>query len=129
MLAEALEGEMLPALQEIESTLEMYAKQYAGTPMLARTHGQPASPTTFGKEMRVFLERIRRQTNTLQARTIMVKWGGATGNWNAHVVAKPGTDWVAFAKSFIESLNAPVEGKGRHIKLELNPVTTQIEPH
>ncbi|OGG72504.1 adenylosuccinate lyase [Candidatus Kaiserbacteria bacterium RIFCSPLOWO2_01_FULL_53_17] len=123
-LRAAIEAVMLPALQEIEFGLDDCAKKYAGTPMLARTHGQPASPTTFGKEMRVFESRLSRQYDGLRKSIILVKFGGATGNWNAHVVASPSVDWPAFAKKFVSKLN-----ENREIKLELNEVTTQIEPH
>jgi adenylosuccinate lyase len=92
--------------------------------MLSRTHGQSASPTTFGKEMRVFEVRLARQMKELSTRSVFVKFGGATGNWNAHTVAAPDVDWVSFAKKFVEGLN-----EGHAVKLELNEVTTQIEPH
>jgi adenylosuccinate lyase len=92
--------------------------------MLSRTHGQSASPTTFGKEMRVFEVRLARQMKELSTRSVFVKIGGATGNWNAHTVAAPDVDWVSFAKKFVEGLN-----EGHAVKLELNEVTTQIEPH
>jgi len=92
--------------------------------MLARTHGQSATPTTFGKEMRVFESRLARQLEQLRGRSILVKFAGASGNFNAHAVAAPETDWRAFAKKFIAGLNV-----GYKISIELNPVTTQIEPH
>ena len=92
--------------------------------MLARTHGQPASPTTFGKEMKVFANRIEKQSNILKNIRISVKFSGATGNFNAHLVAYPKVDWVKFARNFIGSLN-----KNRKIKLELNILTTQTDPH
>ena len=110
--------------------------------MVARTHGQPASPTTFGKEMRVFEMRIARQMKQLSGRSILVKFAGATGNYNAHVVAVPDVDWQEFAKKFVERFNEHgLQGatlgnsKGRTlraydgIRLELNEFTTQIEPH
>ena len=92
--------------------------------MLARTHGQPASPTTFGKEMRVFEARIARQLVGLTKSHILVKFGGATGNYNAHMVAVPDVDWQAFAQKFIVGLSGE-----NTISIELNPVTTQSEPH
>ena len=104
--------------------MEKLSNEHAKTPMLARTHGQPASPTTFGKEMRVFEARLARQLEQLKERSILVKFAGATGNYNAHVVTVPDVDWQEFAKKFIEGLNA-----GYQIKIELNTVTTQIEPH
>lgn len=119
LLAEARDAVMLPALARIQTVLDGIANTEANTPMLARTHGQPASPTTFGKEMRVFERRLARQMDELKARSLMAKFGGATGNWNAHSVAAPGVDWQAFARLFVSSFRG----------LELNDCTTQIEPH
>jgi adenylosuccinate lyase len=116
-------------LRDIERGLASLSKTYAATPMLARTHGQPASPTTFGKEMKVFLERLHRQVDCLKVGSILVKWGGATGNWNAHVVAAPDVDWLKFARKFIDGFNTEGKGKKHFLRIELNPVTTQIEPH
>jgi len=124
MLRSALQAVVEPAIEKIQETLEEAAKEHAATPMLARTHGQSASPTTYGKEMRVFESRIARQLVQLRERSILVKFAGATGNYNAHQVALPDIDWRSFAKNFIESLNA-----GYQIRVELNPATTQIEPH
>src|SRR3989344_9359554 len=124
MLRGALEEVIVPALSDIDEHLGKLAKEHAGTPMLARTHGQPASPTTFGKEMRVFEARVKRQLEQLSGRSILVKFAGATGNYNAHVVAVPDVDWQGFAKKFVERFN-----KKGGIKLELNDTTTQIEPH
>ncbi len=123
-LRSSLEHIILPAIEEIRAHLDALAKEHASTPMLARTHGQPASPTTFGKEMRVFEARIARQLEQLKATSILVKFAGATGNYNAHVAAAPKVDWPAFAKKFINSLN-----DGHAVPIELNEVTTQIEPH
>ena len=123
-LRSSLEAVILPALSEIEKSLDFAVKKHAETPMLARTHGQPASPTTFGKEMLVFKTRLVRQYDGLTKSIILVKFGGATGNWNAHSIASPDVDWLAFARKFVSRLN-----EGRKIKLELNEVTTQIEPH
>jgi len=97
---------------------------YALAAMLARTHGQSASPTTFGKEMRVFYCRLARQTEELRKRPLLAKLNGATGNYNAHTVAAPALDWLSFSREFIESFNA-----GHEIPLTMNAVTTQIEPH
>jgi adenylosuccinate lyase len=120
----ALQAVILPALEEIRRSLDTSAVAHASIAMLARTHGQPASPTTFGKEMRVFESRLKRQMEQLRARSILVKFGGATGNYNAHVAALPDIDWSAFARKFVGRLNV-----GHKISLELNEVTTQIEPH
>src|SRR3989344_3931159 len=123
-LRTALQGVILPGLAQIQKTLLALAKENAATAMLARTHGQPASPTTFGKEIQVFESRIARQLAQLRERPILAKFGGATGNYNAHLVAAPDVDWRAFAKKFIAGLNA-----GYKIPVELNETTTQIEPH
>ncbi len=128
-LRSAIEAVILPALQEVERALMAEVKAHAKTPMLARTHGQSASPTTFGKEMRVFESRLARQIYRLTKSIILVKWGGATGNYNAHVVAVPEVDWLRFAKRFIDGLNTGTSGKKYLIKIALNEVTTQIEPH
>ncbi len=116
-------------MSEIEKSLSNLALIHAATPMLARTHGQPASPTTFGKEMAVFLARLHRQVDQLKTRTILVKFGGATGNFNAHVVAVPAVNWPKFAQEFIERFNAEGKEQKHYVRLELNPITTQIEPH
>ena len=86
--------------------------------MLSMTHGQPATPTTFGKEIRVFVNRIERQINEINKHKFLGKFGGATGTWSAHMVAYPKMDWLRFAKKYIKSL-----------ELEPNLITTQIEPH
>ncbi len=116
-------------LGETEASLSALAEKHATTPMLARTHGQSASPTTFGKEMAVFLERLRRQVDALKQSHILVKWGGATGNYNAHTVAAPEVDWIAFARKFVDGLNTEGKGQKHFVRLGLNEVTTQIEPH
>lgn len=124
MLRSALQAVMIPDIEKIIASLHFAVDKHATTPMLARTHGQPASPTTFGKEMKVFEVRLTRQLEQLRSRTILVKFAGATGNFNAHVAALPDVNWPAFAQKFITSLNV-----GYKISLELNPITTQIEPH
>jgi adenylosuccinate lyase len=124
LLSAFVERLLLPSLEGIRGTLEKLSRDHASTAMLSRTHGQAASPTTFGKEMRVFESRLMRQMQQLSARTVLVKFGGATGNWNAHVVAAPQIDWLAFAREFTKRLSG-----SRRIPLELNEVTTQIEPH
>ncbi|OGI59444.1 adenylosuccinate lyase [Candidatus Nomurabacteria bacterium RIFCSPHIGHO2_02_FULL_37_45] len=124
MLGDALEQVIIPKINLIIKDIELFAKKYQTLPMLARTHGQSASPTTFGKEMKVFASRIKKQSDILKNARISVKFSGATGNWNAHVAAYPKIDWIKFAKNFIVGLN-----KNRKIKLELNLLTTQIDPH
>ena len=124
MLSQSLEEVVLPKINRIILELETLSTKYKNTPMLARTHGQPASPTTFGKEMRVFAERLKRYSNILKNIEISAKLNGATGNFNAHVAAYPTINWVKFSTDFISGLN-----KKFGVKLEANIHTTQIEPH
>ncbi|MDD5721339.1 MAG: adenylosuccinate lyase [Candidatus Pacebacteria bacterium] len=124
ILSESVANVLMPALKEINKELELLAKNHKYLPMLARTHGQPASPTTFGKEINVFASRLGRGLDHLLGQKIMVKMSGASGNYNAHAVAFPKIDWVKFSEDFIKDLN-----KDLTFKLELNSVTTQIEPH
>jgi adenylosuccinate lyase len=126
----ALEDVMLPALAAVEKEVIALARRHAATPMLARTHGQPATPTTFGKEMNVFAKRLERQMEMLRHSTILVKWGGPSANYNAQMVALPDGEWLGLARTFVKSLDAAgMEGKERFVRLALNEVTTQIEPH
>ena len=126
----AVEEVMLPAFEEVQKEVAALARDHAATPMLARTHGQPATPTTFGKEMNVFAKRLERQANTLKRNTILVKWGGPSANYNAQMVALPETEWLGLARAFVKSLNGEGKGEKEHlVQLELNEVTTQIEPH
>lgn len=125
----ALEGVMLPALHKVQSAIADLASAHADTAMLARTHGQSATPTTFGKEMNVFATRLERQIAPLRSRPVLMKWGGPSGNYNAQMVALPQIDWLAFAHAFAEGLNADDANRGRLVRLALNEVTTQIEPH
>ena len=124
MLSDALEYVIIPKITLITETIGAIAKKHKDLPMLSRTHGQPASPTTFGKEMQVFATRVNKQLQILKNIKVSVKFSGATGNFNAHVVAYPKIDWIKFAENFISDLN-----KNRKIKLELNIPTTQIDPH
>tara|TARA_R110002073_G_scaffold9242_1_gene47840 strand:- start:1366 stop:2736 length:1371 start_codon:yes stop_codon:yes gene_type:complete len=109
---------MLPALEEIVVHLVNLAHQLADTPMLARTHGQPATPTTLGKEIANVAFRLQRAHKQLTTVAILGKINGAVGNYNAHLAAYPNLDWEKFAHIFVENLG-----------LEFNPYTTQIEPH
>ena len=118
MLERARTKVILPAVEALEQRLETMAHEYAGQSMLARTHGQPASPTTLGKEMAIFLSRLRRQMQQLHDTRFLAKMNGAVGNYNAHLVAYPNVDWPAFSCSVLESLG-----------LESNSYTTQIEPY
>lgn len=100
-LREAVDNVYLPALQQLIDKLNEYAECWADVPMLARTHGQPASPTRLGKEIRVFAYRLERQMEALKAVPFSAKFGGATGNFNAHHVAYPDIDWKSFAEKFL----------------------------
>ncbi|MBQ3710721.1 MAG: adenylosuccinate lyase [Bacteroidales bacterium] len=106
-----------PAIEDVIDKLKDMAKEWKDIPMLARTHGQPASPTHLGKEIYVFVERLRDQLQMLNNVPFTAKFGGATGNMNAHKVAYPDIDWPAFAKHFVE----------KSLKLKRQPTTTQIE--
>lgn len=125
MLRDALSDVVYPTLWNVWEGLHVMANEHAATPMLSRTHGQPASPTTFGKEIRVFAERLSRQLKQLQPTEIPVKLGGATGTLAAHQAAFPNIHWNEFADMFVESLNTK-EAKTRLVRVF---ATTQIEPH
>ncbi len=115
-IREALDQVYFPALKRLTSKLEELAAGWKDVTMLARTHGQPASPTKLGKEIMVFVERLEKQFAQLKDQTLYVKFGGATGNFNAHAAAYPSVDWEAFADRFVrEKLGLP---RSRH--------TTQI---
>jgi len=118
MLREARTQALLPLMDELVEALAAMARQHAEQPMLARTHGQPASPTTVGKELANFAYRLRRQRDQVGAVALLGKLNGAVGNYNALVAAYPEVDWVAAARDFVTGLG-----------LDWNPYTTQIEPH
>ena len=118
MLREARTQAVLPLMDELVATLRRMAHAHADRPMLSRTHGQPASPTTLGKELANFAWRLKRQAEQVAAVPLLGKMNGAVGNYNAHVIAYPEVDWPALAERFVVSLG-----------LEWNPYTTQIEPH
>jgi adenylosuccinate lyase len=118
MLHDAREGVLLPALDKLIATLRSLAHTFAAQPMLSRTHGQTASPTTLGKEIANVVARLERQRKQIAAVELLGKINGAVGNYNAHVVAYPEVDWPAFAQRFVEGLG-----------LTFNAYTTQIEPH
>jgi adenylosuccinate lyase len=124
ILSDSLEKIITPSIREIIFNLNKLAKNYKNLPMLARTHGQSASSTTFGKEMKVFVARLEKTLEGLQSIEIEAKLNGATGNFNAQVVAYPNVNWPEFSKKFIESFN-----RGRSQKLKANLITTQIECH
>ena len=116
-MRECHEQVLRPAYGRVLALLEERAKEWAQVPMLAHTHGQPASPTTLGKEMAVFAYRLRRQLQQLDALPFEAKFGGATGNFNAHRVAYPDVDWRAFGNSFVS----------QRLGLMRQQYTTQIE--
>ena len=118
MLADARAQVMLPRLDALIAALRALAHGLADAPMLSRTHGQPASPTTLGKEMANFVHRLRRSRRRIAGVSLLGKTNGAVGNYNAHCVAYPEVDWERLARRFVETLG-----------LEFNPYTTQIEPH
>jgi adenylosuccinate lyase len=119
LVRDALQEVLLPRLREIRDELVGFAHEYADLPMLARTHGQPATPTTFGKEMAVYAARVGRATAQVEAATdsLAGKLGGATGTYGAHAVAYPEVDWPAFAREFVTGLG-----------LSFVSPTTQINP-
>ena len=114
----ALKQVYTPVLVSTHRELRRMAKKYRAVPMLSLTHGQPATPTTFGKEIGVFYKRLERQISQLKKHTFLGKLGGATGTWSAHTSAYPSVNWVRFTSRFVKSLG-----------LKPNLVTTQIEPH
>lgn len=118
MLQEALEQVMLPTMQQLSDAIKALAVEHKTVPMMARTHGQPATPTTLGKEMANVYVRLERQLQQLQAVPLLGKINGAVGNYNAHLSAYPDVNWHAVAEQFVTSLG-----------LTWNAYTTQIEPH
>ena len=118
MLQEARDAVLLPALRQVAARLRELAHQFADLPLLARTHGQPATPSTLGKEMANVCARQVRACDRVAAVSLTAKFNGAVGNYNAHLAAYPDFDWEGFNRRFIESFG-----------LEFNPYTIQIEPH
>ena len=118
MLKDAVGASLLPQLDALVARLRDLAHQLAELPMLARTHGQPATPTTLGKEMANIAARLIRARKQISAVSLSAKFNGAVGNYNAHLAAYPEVDWETFNRRFVESLG-----------LEFNPYTIQIEPH
>lgn len=118
MLARAREDVLRPALADVAGTLRSLAHEHAAVPMLSRTHGQTASPTTLGKELANVLARLDRQLRQFDEVELLGKINGAVGNFNAHAIAYPEVDWPALSRRFVRSLG-----------LSWNPYTTQIEPH
>ena len=118
MWKDATKKVFLPLLLSLVSELKKLSRRYASYPMLSMTHGQSATPTTFGKEIAVFVNRLRRQYEQVKAQSFLGKFGGATGTWSTHVASYPKVNWLRFANTFIKKMG-----------LEPNLVTTQIEPH
>ena len=118
MLKDGRDDVMLPLMQQLVDKLRAMAHEFAEQPLLSRTHGQTASPSTIGKEIANVVARLERQLTQFKANEILGKINGAVGNYNAHLSAYPDIDWQANAQSFVESLG-----------LQWNPYTTQIEPH
>jgi len=118
MLRDGRDQVLIPVMKELSELLASLAVEHAEQPLLSRTHGQPASPTTVGKEFANVVYRLNRQLGQLAGNEIFGKINGAVGNYNAHMAAYPDIDWGSYAKEFVESLG-----------LSWNPYTTQIEPH
>lgn len=118
MLTTARDQVLLPLMDQLLASIKSLAVQYKTIPMMARTHGQPASPTTLGKEMANVYIRLQRQRNQIAAVEMLGKFNGAVGNYNAHLSAYPSLDWHQISEQFVTSLG-----------LSWNPYTTQIEPH
>ena len=115
-IQEAIQEVYLPVMEELLAKLKELSTAWKEIPMLAKTHGQPASPTLLGKEIRVFIERLEIQLQQLTVLPCYAKFGGATGNLNAHHVAYPAVDWVAFSNNFVKNA----------LQLERSQTTTQI---
>jgi adenylosuccinate lyase len=118
MLKESLHAVLLPALRAVVASVEALALAYADVAVLSLTHGQPATPSTLGKEMAVFTWRWRRQLDQLEGAAFLAKFSGAVGTWGAHAIAVPDLPWPDIAERFV-----------RRLGLEFLPLTTQIEPH
>jgi adenylosuccinate lyase len=118
IIKDAVNKVWLPKAKQIVASLTDLARSYASVPMLARTHGQPATPTTMGKEIAVFASRLSRQLKRIESTEYLGKFSGATGTYSAHVVAVPGANWPELASELVSSLG-----------LKFNPLTTQIESH
>jgi adenylosuccinate lyase len=118
IIKDAVNKVWLPKARQVVETLSELARSYASVPMLSRTHGQPATPTTMGKEIAVFASRLTRQINRIEKTDYLGKFSGATGTYSAHVVAVPSANWPELAQELVESLG-----------LKFNPLTTQIESH
>lgn len=136
MIRDGFNKVIFPYLGKVYADLYTLAAQYKDTPMLARTHGQSASPVTFGKEIAVFVNRIKEELKLVSSVSILGKLNGATGNYNAHTVCYPDIDWRAFSQKLIDEFNKSAEAGDIHeycssvqLSLRWNELTTQIESH
>ena len=118
MLDAAMNSAIKPAMKNVVRAISEVTRKYAGVPMLSRTHGQVASPTTMGKELGNVVARLKKQLESVEKVSILGKFNGAVGNYNAHKAAYPDVDWLLVSENFV-----------RHLGLDWNPYTTQIEPH
>lgn len=118
MIHRSMQDVVLPQLRTLYDALELLAFELADTPMMSRTHGQSATPTTMGKEIANFAYRLKLQIRHLERITPSGKFNGAVGNLNAHIVAYPDLDWIEISRKFVEGMG-----------ITWNPYTTQIEPH
>ena len=118
LMLKEMHSNTLDWIENLESALGALIDKNANLPMMARTHGQPATPTTLGKELNVFKQRLNKEKKTLEEQEYFAKWGGATANYNPHILAFPEADWLTHSEKFLDELG-----------LKLTKVSTQIEPH
>ena len=118
LMLKEMHSNTLDWIENLEAALGVLIDENAELPMMARTHGQPATPTTLGKELNVFKQRLNKEKKTLEEQEFFAKWGGATANYNPHLLAFPQADWLTHSEKFLDKL-----------ELKLTKVSTQIEPH
>ena len=118
LMLKEMHSNTLDWIENLEAVLGVLIDENAELPMMARTHGQPATPTTLGKELNVFKQRLNKEKKTLEEQEFFAKWGGATANYNPHLLAFPQADWLTHSEKFLDGL-----------ELKLTKVSTQIEPH
>ena len=118
LMLKEMHSNTLNWIENLEAALGVLIDENAELPMMARTHGQPATPTTLGKELNVFKQRLNKEKKTLEEQEFFAKWGGATANYNPHLLAFPQADWLTHSEKFLDEL-----------ELKLTKVSTQIEPH
>ena len=118
LMLKEIHSDTLDWIENLEAALGVLIDENAELPMMARTHGQPATPTTLGKELNVFKQRLNKEKKTLEEQEFFAKWGGATANYNPHLLAFPQADWLTHSEKFLDGL-----------ELKLTKVSTQIEPH